>query len=110
MGSNTVAQVTRPLKSVFIVIELNDEAIPFFFLVYRRMRVLILGRSVGLEKINLKKNHKNSPNSRPWYPRTTFKVNNIHIFGLIKCTIYCEKCSCFRSCFSLCCYYAHFSD
>ena len=41
--------------------------------------------------------------------RTTLKVN-IHIFGFTKCTIYYEKCSCFCSCFSLCCYYAHFSD
>ena len=57
-----------------------------------------------------KKNHKKSRNSRPWYPRTTLKVN-IHIFGLIKGTIiYCKKCSCFCSCCSLCCYYAHFSD
>ena len=56
-----------------------------------------------------KKNHKESWDSRPWYPRTTLKVN-IHIFGLTKCTIYCEKCSCFCSCFSLCCYCAHFSD
>ena len=56
-----------------------------------------------------KKNHKKSRNSRPWYPKTTLKVN-IHIFGSTKCTIYCEKCSCFCSCFSLCCYYAHFSD
>ena len=62
-----------------------------------------------IEKKNLKKNHKKSRNSRPRYPRTTLKVN-IHIFGLTKCTIYCEKCSCFCSCFSLCCYYAHFSD
>ena len=35
-----------------------------------------------------------SRNRRPWYPRTTLKVN-IHIFGLTKCTIYCEECSCF---------------
>ena len=41
-----------------------------------------------------KKNHKKSRNSRPWYPKTTLKVN-IHIFGLTKCTIYCEECSCF---------------
>ena len=56
-----------------------------------------------------KKNHKESWDSRPWYPRTTLKVN-IHIFGLTKCTISWEKCSCFCSCFSLCNYYAHFSD
>ena len=31
---------------------------------------------------------------------------NIHITGLTKCTIYSKKCSCF----SLCCYYDHFSD
>ena len=54
-----------------------------------------------------KKIHKKSQNRRPWYPRTTLNVN-IHIFGLTKCTIYCKKCSCFCSCFSLCCYYAHF--
>ena len=66
--------------------------------------------SVGrIETKNLKKNNKKSRNSRPWYPRMTLKVN-IHIFGLTKCTIYCEKCSCFCPCFSLCCYYAHFSD
>ena len=49
-----------------------------------------------------KKNHKKSRNSRPWYARKTLKVN-VHIFGLKKCTIYWEKCSCFCSCFSLCC-------
>ena len=49
-----------------------------------------------------KKNHKKSRNSRPWYARKTLKVN-VHIFGLTKCTIYWEKCSCFCSCFSLCC-------
>ena len=67
--------------------------------------------SVGqIEKKNLeKKNHKKCWNSRPWYPRTTLKVN-IHIFGLTKCTVYCEECSYFCSCFSLCYYYAHFSD
>ena len=66
--------------------------------------------SVGrIEKKNLKKSHKKSRKSRPWYPRTTLKVN-IHIFGLTKCTIYCKTCSCFCSCFSLCCYYAYFSD
>ena len=58
------------------------------------MRLLILGRSVGLKKkkknIKKKKNHKKSLNSSPWYPRTTLKVN-IHIFGLKKCSIYCEK-------------------
>ena len=31
---------------------------------------------------------------------------NIHITGLTKCTIYSKK----FSCFSLCCYYDHFSD
>ena len=73
------------------------------------MRFLILGRSVGLKKKPKKTNYKKSRNSRPWYPRTTLKVN-IHIFVLTKCTIYCEKCSCFCPCFSLGCYYAHFSD
>ena len=29
-------------------------------------------------------------NRRPCYPRMTFKVN-IYIFGLTKCTIYCDK-------------------
>ena len=85
-------------------------AFPFFFFVYRRMRFLILGRSVGLKKKNLKKNHKKSRNSRPWYPRTTLKVNiHAHIWTT-ECTIYREKCSCFCSSFSLCCYYVHFSD
>ena len=55
-----------------------------------------------------KKNHKKSRNMRPWFPMT-LKVN-IHIFGSTKCTIYRKKCSCFCSCFSLRCYYAHFSD
>ena len=59
-----------------------------------------------IEKKTLKnKNHKKSRNRRPWYPRMTLKVNN-HIFGLTKHTINCKKCSCF----SLCFYYAHFSD
>ena len=58
-------------------------------------------------KQNKKQIHKKSRNSCPWYPRMTFQVN-IHIFGLTKCTIYWKKCSCFCSCFSLCCYYADF--
>ena len=65
--------------------------------------------SVGrIEKKQTKKKiNKKSQNRRPWYPRTPLNVN-IHIFGLTKCTIYCKKCSCFCSCSSLCCYYAHF--
>ena len=69
------------------------------------MQFLILGRSVGLKKKTLKKNHKKSRNRRPWYPGTTLKVN-FHIIGLTKCTICCKKCSCF----SLYSYYGHFSD
>ena len=94
-----IAWPTPQLKHGCLV---SSKAIPFFLFVYRRIPFLILGRSVGL-----KKNQKESRNSRPWYPRTTLKVN-IHI--LTKCKLYCEKCSCFCSCFSLCCYYAHFSD
>ena len=67
------------------------------------MRFLILARSVGLEK-KPKKNHKKSRNRRPWYPRMTVKVN-IYIFGLTKYSIYCKKCSCLWSSFSLCCHY-----
>ena len=52
-------------------------------------------------RIEKKKNHKTSRNSRPWYPRTMLKIN-IHIFGLTKCTIYYKKCSCICSCFPLC--------
>ena len=70
----------------------------FFFFVQRRMRFLMLGRSVGLEKKFVKKNHKKSRNRRPWYPRITLKVN-IHITRLTKCTIYCKKRSCFCSFF-----------
>ena len=69
-----------------------------FFFVQRRMRFLMLGRSVGLEKQFPKKNHKKSRNRRPWYPRITLKVN-IHITRLTKCTIYCKKHSCFCSFF-----------
>ena len=46
-------------------------------------------------------------NRRPWYPRVKLKVS-IHTFGLTKCSIHCKKCFCFCSCFSLCCYFAHF--
>ena len=42
---------------------------------------------------------------RLWHPGMTLKVN-FHIIGLTKGTICCKKCSCF----SLCCYYDHFSD
>ena len=42
-------------------------------------------------------------------PSVEGKVNFYH-FGLTKCAIYCKKCSCFCSYFSLCCYYSHFSD
>ena len=65
-----------------------------------------------IEKKNVKKNHKKSRNRRPWYPRTTSKVN-IQTFGWTKCTMcamYCKKFQCFCSCFSLFCYYAHFSN
>ena len=51
-----------------------------------------IGSVSQIEKKKPPKNHKKSRNSRPWYPRTTLKVN-IHTFGLTKCTIYCEKCS-----------------
>ena len=48
--------------------KLNVRPSPFFF-VYRRMRLLILGRSVGLKKKSLKKkNHKHSRNRRPRTP------------------------------------------
>ena len=46
------------------------------------MRFLISGRSDGLKKEkkkNTKRTHK-SRNRRPWYPKTTVKIN-IHIFG-----------------------------
>ena len=77
---------------------------PLFFLCLLWNAFPDIGSVGRIEKTkNLKKNHKKSWNSRPWYPRTTLKVS-IHIFGLTKCTIYCENCSCFCSCFSLCCY------
>ena len=64
---------------------------PFFF----RLAFPDIG-SVGRieKKKKLKKNHKKSQNRRPWYARTTLKVN-IHIFGLTKYTIYRKKCSSF---------------
>ena len=37
-----------------------------------------IGSDSRIEKKKPKKNHKKSQNSRPWYPRTTLKVN-IHI-------------------------------
>ena len=67
-----------------------------------------VGRSDWKKKPK-KKKHKKCRNRRPWYPRTMLKVN-VHIFGLTKYTIYCKKCLCLCSCFSLCCNYAHFSD
>ena len=88
-------------QKIYILIQFNLclRPSPFFFFVYRRMRFLILGRSVGLKKKkNTKKITRSLGKSRPWYPRTTLKVN-IHIFGLTKCTIYCEKCSRICSCF-----------
>ena len=81
----------------------NNKAIPIFFRLPSNAFPDI-GSVCRIEK----KNHKKSRNSRPWYPRTTPKVN-IHIFGWAKCTTYCKKCSCFCSCFSLSCYYAQFS-
>ena len=82
---------------------------PFYFLLsIKCVSWYCIGRS-DWKKKNKKKNHQKSQNRGPWYPRTTLKVN-IHIFILTKYTIYCEKCSCFCSCFALCCYYAHFSD
>ena len=65
--------------------------------------------SVGRIEKKKKLKKKSQEVSEQQAPRTTLKVN-IHIFGLTKCTIYCEKSSCFCSWFSLCCYYAHFSD
>ena len=64
-----------------------------------------VGGSDWKKKKTYKKNHKKFRNRRPWYPGTTFKVN-FHIIGLTKCTICCKN----YSCFSLCCYYDHFSD
>ena len=63
------------------------------------MRFLILGWLVGLKKKTKKKNQKKSQNRRPWYLRTTLKVN-IHIFGLTKCTMYCKKMFLFLFLFS----------
>ena len=55
------------------------------------MRFLILGRSVG--RIEKKKNRKKSQNRRPWYTRTTLKVNiHIRVFELRKCTMYNVQC------------------
>ena len=56
-----------------------------------------VGRS-DWKKNPKKQNHQKSRNRRPWYPRTTLKVN-IQIFGLTKHTIYCKKCLCLCSCF-----------
>ena len=43
--------------------------------------------SVGqIEKQKQKKNHKKSRNRRPWYPRTTWKVN-IHVSRLTQYTV-----------------------
>ena len=103
--------LNQTCKTSKIKIGSNIRPSPLFF-VQRRMRFLILGRSVGLKKKTEKtKSLKKSWNRRPWYPSMTLKVY-IHIFGfnLTKCTIYCKKCSCFCFCFSLCFYYAHFSD
>ena len=70
-----------------------------------------IGSGSRTEKTNLKKITKSLGIGSPGTPggRMTLKVN-IHIFGLTKYTIYCKKCLCLCSCFSLCCYYAHFSD
>ena len=78
---------------------------PFFSFSVECVSWYWVGRS-DWKKKKLKKNHKKSRNRRPWYPRTTLKVN-IHIFGLTKYTIYCKKFSCFCFCFSLCCYYKY---
>ena len=77
------------------------KTIPLFFFSFSVKCVswYWVGRSDWKKK--QKKIHKKSRNRRPWYPRMTLKVN-IHIFGLTKCTIYCKKCPCFCSCFSLC--------
>ena len=71
---------------------------PFFSFVQRRMYFLILGRSVGLKKKNLKKNHKEVSEQKALVGQNDVKTVYIYIFGLTKCTIYCKK----RSCFSLC--------
>ena len=61
--------------------------------------------SVGrIDKKNWKGNHKKSRNRRPWYPRTTLKVN-IHIFGLTKYTIYCKKMFLFSPMLLLCSFF-----
>ena len=44
-----------------------------------------------------------------FFPSVEGKVNFYH-FGLTKCAIYCKKCFCFCSYFSLCCYYSHVCD
>ena len=54
------------------------------------MRLLMLGLSVGLKKKknkkNLeKKNHKKSPKE------ALVPQDDVHIFGLTKCTIYCKS-------------------
>ena len=66
--------------------------------------------SVGrIEKKKAKKKPLKSRNRRSVNPGGRQKLT-FTLFGLTKYIVYCKKCSCFCSCFSLCCYYAHFSD
>ena len=68
------------------------------------MHFLILGWSVGLKKTK-KTNHKKSQNWRPWYPRTTLKVN-IYISGLTKYSVeMCLFLSLFFSMLLLCSFF-----
>ena len=69
--------------TLFSIISCGIEAIPFFFRLASNAFSDI--GSVGRiekkkKKRNLKKNHKKSRNSRPWYPRMRLKVN-INTFG-----------------------------
>ena len=93
-------QIKAEKKTVFSLSEAFEPLghPPFFSFVQRRMHFLILGRSVGLKKKNLKKNHKEVSEQKALVRQNDVKTVYIYIFGLTKCTIYCKK----RSCFSLC--------
>ena len=63
---------------------------------------------------------KATENETEFYKKEELEENSNYSFKPIedvklrstekKIVVYCKKCSWFCSCFSLCCYYAHFSD
>ena len=93
-------QIKAEKKTVFSLSEAFEQLghPPFFFFRLASNAFPNIRSVGGIEKKNLKKNHKEVSEQKALVRQNDVKTVYIYIFGLTKCTIYCKK----RSCFSLC--------